>query len=134
MPGGLYRISAEENAAVCHAVGAIPDPTGRAHPIYFYIISQVASGMSVSELCAACGYAPADGLMLSQSQVHFAGELAIGRDYHVSGQIVSLVRKPSRTFGELDVLTFRLTLAETVAGPAIAACEHSWVFPTRGRA
>lgn len=129
-PGGRYRISREENLALCAAVEALPDPAGRAHPIFYYIASQSAMGLSVAELCALCDFDVADGPMITQSNAAFDGELWVDREYRVSGEIASLVRKPSRTFGAVDVLTFILRL-EGPDGGAGASCTNQWVLPRR---
>jgi hypothetical protein len=129
-PGGRYRISREENLALCAAVEAQPDPAGRAHPIFYYIASQSAMGLSVAELCALCDFDIADGPMITQSNVVFDGEMLVDREYVVSGEIVSLVRKPSRTFGAVDLLTFNLQL-EDADGGICATCTNQWVLPRR---
>jgi len=129
-PGGRYRITASENEALCEALGATPDHDGRAHPIYYYVASQVAMGLSVAELCALCRFDVADGPMITQSDARYERELMVDRDYHVTGEVLSLVRKPSRTFGAVDVLTYRLDLTEAGGGLAVT-CTNQWVLPRR---
>ena len=50
----LFTISAEENAKLCRSVGVEPATDGTAHPIYYYIATQVAMGKTVAGLCEAC--------------------------------------------------------------------------------
>ena len=38
----VFTISAEENAALCRSTGVEPAADGTAHPIYYYIATQVA--------------------------------------------------------------------------------------------
>ena len=64
-PGGTYRITREENLALCDAIGAEPDPSGRAHPIFYYIATQVGMGLTVAELCERCDFDVADGPMIT---------------------------------------------------------------------
>ncbi len=128
LPGGNYTISDAENASLCAAVGAVSDADGRAHPIFHYIAAQCAMGVSVAELLEMCDFDVADGPMIARSEVIFQNELRVGRDYRVSGEIVSLVRKPSRTFGTIDQLTFRLEIAEP-DGTSASAMTHHWVLP-----
>ncbi|MFD2138601.1 hypothetical protein ACFSLT_31060 [Novosphingobium resinovorum] len=46
----VFTISAEENTALCRSTGIEPAADGTAHPIYYYIATQVAMGKTV----AAC--------------------------------------------------------------------------------
>lgn len=127
-PGGTYRISHEENAALCAALGVDPARDGRAHPIFYYIATQVGMGMTVAELLAVCDFDVADGPMMTGSEVIFTDELRTETDYRVDGQIQSLTSKPSRTFGTADILRFRLALA-LPDGTAVLACVNEWILP-----
>jgi len=129
-PGGEYRISAAENEALCAAVGVSPDPGGRAHPIFYYIATQVAMGLGVGDLLALCDFDVADGPMMTGSEVTFDEDLIVDRTYRVDGEIVSLVRKPSRAFGTADTLRFRLSLA--AEGRTVASVVNEWILP-RGK-
>ena len=64
-----YVISAEENRALCESTGVAPAADGTAHPIYFYIATQVGMGMTVAGLCAACEFDVEDGPMMASSKV-----------------------------------------------------------------
>lgn len=127
-PGGTYRISREENAALCAAVGVDTARDGRAHPIFYYIATQVGMGMTVAELLAACDFDIADGPMMTGSEVIFTDELRTETDYRVDGLIQSLTPRPSRTFGTADILCFRLTLASP-DGTAVLVCVNEWILP-----
>lgn len=127
-PGGFYRIFGEENAALCAAVGTDPAPDGRAHPIFYYIATQVGMGMTVGQLLAACDFDVADGPMMTGSEAAFTDELRTETDYRVDGQIQSLTRKASRTFGTADILRFRLTLASP-DGTEVLQCVNEWILP-----
>ena len=133
-PGGTFRITREENADLCGAISSTPDPEGRAHPIYYYIATQASMGISVADLCALCDFDVNDGPMMATSKVEFAEDLRVDHDYRVDGEIVSVVRKSSRTFGAMDLLTYRLTLADPSDGREVAACVNEWVLPRRGEA
>lgn len=128
LPGGIYRIARRENAALCAAVGVEADPEGRAHPIFYYIATQVGMGMSVASLLELCDFDVADGPMITGSSGHFAGELMVEEDYRVDGEILSLLRKPSRTFGFADTLRFRLTLS-TLDDTTKLECVNEWILP-----
>ncbi len=130
LPGGTYRITPEENRDFCVSVGAEPDPTGLAHPLFFYIASQCGMGLSVAGLLALCEFDVADGPMMTGSDARFTRPLRVGKEYRVDGEIVSLLRKPSRTFGMADQLRFRLTLSDS-DGEAVEGTS-SWILPRGG--
>ena len=46
----IFTISADENAALCKSTGVEPASDGTAHPIYYYIATQVAMGKSVAQV------------------------------------------------------------------------------------
>jgi hypothetical protein len=130
LPGGTYRITPEENRDFCASVGAEPDPAGLAHPLFFYIASQCGMGLSVAGLLALCEFDVDDGPMMTSSDARFTRPLRAGTEYRVKGEIVSLVRKPSRTFGMADQLRFRLILSDG-EGEAVEAIS-SWILPRGG--
>lgn len=130
---GTYTIAAPENRDLCRSTGIEPAADGTAHPIYYYVATQVAMGKTVAGLCAACEFDVDDGPMMGSSEVRFAAPLRTGIAYSVAGEIVDLVRKPSRKLGMMDILTYRLRLIES--GGAIALeTENVWVLPRRGLA
>jgi hypothetical protein len=123
-----YTISAEQNAALCRSTGVAPAADGSAHPIYYYIATQVAMGKTVAGLCAACDFDVEDGPMMGSSGVRFAGTLRVDVPYRVSGEILGLTRKRSRKLGVMDVLEYRLRL-HAPDGGAIAETTNVWVLP-----
>lgn len=131
LPGGTYVITPQRDAALREALAADPGPGNLAHPIFYYIASQVGMGLTVAELCARCDFNLADGAMITKSDVDFVDDLRVGDEYAVSGEIVSLIRKPSRTFGAVDVLTYRLRLTHPSRGLA-ATCVNEWILPRKG--
>lgn len=129
LPGGVYRIDPAENAAFCASVGARPDPSGLAHPLFYYVAGQCAMGLSVADLLRLCDFDVNDGPLMTASGAQFRRPLRTGVDYAVAGEIVSLLRKPSRAFGTADQLQFRLTLAD---GEGVAVeTTSSWLLPRR---
>ena len=125
-----YTISAEENAALCRSTGIEPADDGTAHPIYYYVATQVAMGKSVAELCAVCDFDVDDGPMMGSSEVRFSNPLRTGLPYRVSGEILSLQRKRSRKLGVMDVLTYRLRLHAPDGSTALET-DNVWVLPRR---
>ena len=125
-----YVISAEENRVLCESTGVAPAADGSAHPIYFYIATQVGMGMTVAGLCAACEFDVEDGPMMASSKVAFSRPLITGQPYRVTGRIVSLVRKPSRKLGVMDMLEYVLELSLPDGTPVLST-TNVWVLPRR---
>ena len=128
-----YVISAEENRALCATTNVAPDPSGRAHPIYYFIATQVGMGKTVAGLCAACAFDVNDGPMMGNTKVEFSRPLLTGQPYLVRGEIVSLTRKPSRKLGLMDVLEYRLRLVLPDGEPVLVT-TNTWVLPRKGLA
>jgi len=127
----VFRIGVEENAALCRSTGVEPAADGSAHPIYYYIATQVAMGKTVAGLCAACDFDVDDGPMMGSSGVRFNQPLKVGESYKVTGEILSLVRKQSRKLGVMDVLTYRLRLHPASGGEALLETDNVWVLPRK---
>jgi len=127
----VFIISAAENAALCRSTGIEPAADGSAHPIYYYIATQVAMGKTVAGVCETCEFDVADGPMMGSSGVSFRGPLMVGESYKVTGEILSLVRKQSRKLGVMDVLTYRLRLHPADGGDAILETDNVWVLPRK---
>ncbi|HRK64434.1 MAG TPA: hypothetical protein PLN53_08560 [Terricaulis sp.] len=132
LPGGRYRITREEAALFAEAVGAEADDR-IAHPAFFFVATQGAMGVSVDELLAMCAFKAEDGPLLTNMRAELDAPLKVDADYEVAGEIVSLIRKPSRTFGTVDVLTFRLDLIDA-ARMRVARVTNTWMLPRRGEA
>jgi hypothetical protein len=112
-------------------VGVEPAADGTAHPIYYYIASQVAMGKTVAGVCETCLFDVNEGPMMGSSEVRFAKQLEVGEDYKVTGEILSLIRKKSRKLGVMDVLTYRLRLHPAEGGDAVLETDNVWVLPRK---
>ena len=128
--GTRYVIAADENRVLCESVGAVPAADGTAHPIYFFIATHVGMGMTIAQLCAACGFDVRNGPMIVSSKVEYAQPLRIGQPYHVRGEIRSLTRKASRKLGVIDLLDYELSLVAADGRPAVASF-NVWALPRR---
>jgi hypothetical protein len=126
----VFTISAEENAALCRSTGIEPASDGTAHPIYYYVATQVAMGKTVAGVCAACAFDVDDGPMMGSSSVRFDAPLMVGTSYKVTGEILSLIRKRSRKLGVMDVLTYRLRL-HLLDGTQVLETDNVWVLPRK---
>jgi hypothetical protein len=125
-----YVITADQNATLCHSAGVEPATDGSAHPIYYYIATQVAMGKTVAGVCETCDFDIADGPMMGSSGVVFSGALKVDTPYTVRGEITDLVRKRSRKLGVMDVLDYRLRLIDP-AGVQVLETANVWVLPRK---
>lgn len=130
LPGGEYRISAEENRALCESLHTKPASDGRAHEIYSYIATQSGMGVSVDGLLAICEFDAADGPMLGSSNARYLSVLRTDETYRVSGEILGLTRKQSKKLGTMDVLEYRLTLSRA-SGEPVLEVTNTWILPRR---
>lgn len=126
-----YTISAAENGALCASIGVEPAVDGTAHPIYFYIATQVGMGQTVAGLCQVCEFNVEDGPMMAGSKATFQRPLRTGQAYHITGEIVSLIRKPSRKLGIMDMLEYVLRLSLPDGTPVLST-TNVWVLPRKG--
>jgi len=126
----VFTITAEENAKLCRSTGSEPASDGTAHPIYYYIATQVAMGKTVAGVCEACEFNVDDGPMMGSSGVKFTKPLKVGESYKVTGEILDLVRKRSRKLGVMDVLTYRLRLHK-LDGTQVLETDNIWVLPRK---
>ena len=127
----VFTITAEENAALCRSTGVEPAIDGSAHPIYYYIATQVAMGKTVAGVCETCKFDVDDRPMMGSSGVRFSAPLIVGESYKVTGEILSLVRKQSRKLGVMDVLTYRLRLHPAAGGDVLLETDNVWVLPRK---
>ena len=127
----LFTISPEENAALCRSTGVAPAADGTAHPIYYYIATQVAMGKTVAGVCETCAFDVEEGPMMGSSGVRLTEPLMVGESYRVTGEILSLVRKQSRKLGVMDVLTYRLRLHKAGDGACVLETDNVWVLPRK---
>lgn len=128
LDGSTYVISAEENRVLCESLGSTPDPTGKAHPVYFYIATQVGMGVDVAGLCRICDFDVEDGPMMGGCDVRFFQPLVTEQVYHVRGAIKGLTRKQSRKLGIMDLLEYQLHL-DLPDGTRVCSVENSWILP-----
>ena len=127
----IFTITAEENAALCRSTGVEPADDGSAHPIYYYIATQVAMGKTVAGVCETCEFDVEEGPMMGSSGVRFQAPLMVGDSYRVTGEILSLVRKLSRKLGVMDVLTYRLRLHRQADDTCVVETDNVWVLPRK---
>lgn len=131
LAGPGYAISAAENKKLCDSVGIVPAGDGSAHPIYFYIATQVGMGETVASLCSLCDFDVNDGPLLGACTVEFNEPLRVDTSYIVGGEIVSLTRKASKKLGVIDLLEYRLTLSRD--GKVVLIATNNWILPREAK-
>jgi len=127
---GTITIAAADDAALCRSTGAEPAGDGTAHPIWFFVATQVGMGKTVAGLCEACAFDVADGPMMTGSRVAFAAPIRVDTPYRVEGEIKGLVRKRSRTLGVMDIMEYELRLVGADDRPVLVT-TNSWALPRR---
>lgn len=127
---GTITIAAADDAALCRSTGAEPADDGTAHPIWFFVATQVGMGKTVAGLCEACAFDVADGPMMTGSRVAFAAPIRVDTPYRVEGEIKGLVRKRSRTLGVMDIMEYELRLVGADDRPVLVT-TNSWALPRR---
>lgn len=125
-----YVISVEENRALCESIGVTPATDGSAHPIYFFIATQVGMGLTVERLCETCEFDAEEGPLMVSSKVTFSLPLMTQTPYQVSGEILALTRKLSRKLGVMDLLEYELRLGLTDGTPVLRT-TNMWALPRR---
>src|SRR5690606_41966255 len=115
-----YIFSAVEIRALCRTINAEPATDDSAHPIYYYIATQVGMGQTVAGLCEVCDFDVEVGPMMAGSKVTFAAPLLTDQPYLVEGASRSLVRKQSRKLCVMDLMAFVLRLNNTDCTPVLS--------------
>lgn len=133
LDGSNYTIGAEENRIICESSGVTPADDGAAHPIFALVATQIGMKYSVGELLALCEFDVADGPMMAGCEIVYQEPLQVGETYAIRGRIESLVRKPSKRLGVMDLLTHRLELYRE-DGSLAASTINTWVLPRGGKA
>lgn len=125
-----FSIAAADNAALCRSTGVEPASDGTAHPIWFFVATQVGMGKTVAGVCQACDFNVEDGPMMTGSRVDFAAPIRVDTPYRVEGEIKGLTRKRSRTLGVMDIMEYQLRLIGA-DGAAVLVTTNSWALPRR---
>jgi len=130
LPGGEYRIAAEENRRLCAALYTTASTDGTAHPIYAYIATQSGMGLTVDGLLALCEFDAADGPMLGSSNTRYLQPIRTDETYRIDGQILGLTRKNSKKLGIMDILEYRLAMNAS-NGERVLEVTNTWILPRR---
>lgn len=125
-----YVITEKENRELCQSVNCHTNSKGYAHPIYYYVATQVGMGKSIDELCKVCGCDVSVGPRIVDSKVTFMLPLKVNQPYEIKGEIIDLTRKKSNKFGLMDIVTYKLSMLLPNGDTALTT-TNSWVLPRR---
>jgi hypothetical protein len=128
LPGGRFTIAEHESWLAHDALYSTPQE--RPHPLMAFIAAQRGLGVTVAELFGMWGTAMSDGPMLTGSSLELPGELQVGVEYAVRGEVTSVVRKSGRTMGAFDLLTARFEVIGP-DGAAVAVVTNTYALPRR---
>jgi hypothetical protein len=128
LPGGVFTIDPSENSQLCSILECEPLPKGSAHPLYAYIATQRAMGITVNGLFEMFGVSMDAGPMLATTVLQFGQRpLKTGSRYEIDGRILQVERKNGRKLGLFDLVAVELRLLED--GAVAAHAVNSFVMP-----
>ena len=118
LPGGTFTIPEDGPGRLDAIVG------GEAGPLWAFMVATGGLGVSIEELFALFDCAMADGPMLGEWAVEYAGAFEAGRTYAVSAEIIDQRPKEGRT-GRFDLVRMRADIE------GAATCDFTYVLPRR---
>lgn len=130
LPEGTFTISAADDRRLAPLVGAEPTRDGTANPLWAFVATQRGIGLELEELLAMADFDVADGPMVGECRIEFAGPLLVDRTYRVSGEIEHVERKTGRRTGTFDLMRVRYGLTDTAGTETVA---YTNVFVLRRR-
>lgn len=128
LPPGHYTLTRDADARLREAMGAEGLYPGEAHPALAAVATLAADGLTIEELVQRCGAAMADGPLVGRCAMTFHRALRTDITYRVGRHVRTLVRKPSRSLGTMDVLELVITMTEPEGTPA-AEVTYTWMLP-----
>jgi len=129
-PGGRARVDDWLDALWCDATLSDRHPP-LAHPVLAYLACLEGSGVSIQGLFDLMEADADSGAVFGEQRLDFFAPVAIGRDYEVDGEVVSVTRKHGRRAGAFDMLTFVLRLREPGAAEPAVVNTNTFIFPRR---
>ncbi|NKQ57227.1 hypothetical protein HFP15_30585 [Amycolatopsis sp. K13G38] len=131
LPGGRFTIEPWQAWLLADVVQADPaaTPPGIVHPLFVYVASTGAMGLTWDELFACCGATAADGPMFGESETVVHTPLRVGTEYVVRGEFDSADRKEGKRTGVFDIVGFRLDVLHR--DRMVAVSRNSIVYPRR---
>ncbi|TDV56234.1 hypothetical protein [Actinophytocola oryzae] len=126
IPGGRWSLRPHENWLAADALYATP--SGTPHPVLAFVGAQRGLGVSVAGLFALFGTAMAEGPLLTDCELDLPGELRVGVEYAVSGEVLAAERKTGRRLGTFDLVTARFSITVADTGELVAAVTNTYAL------
>ena len=127
-PGGTTVIERWENHLLCDALGVEPPPDGLAHPGFLFHLPLRGVQLTIEQMLAF-------GQPESEEAVRAGGyhwtlhrPLKVDTPYRCTGHVLKVERKHGRRAGTMDLMTFRIELADDADGSPVATADTTCVF------
>jgi hypothetical protein len=129
LPGDTFRAERYEDWLLRDVVLAPPADSTAMHPLWSFIASVRAMGVSLENLFEMCGTSSDEGPMLAGCHIELAKPFVVDQQYAVTATISDAVRKQGRS-GTFDVVSVDVDVSDS-GGDAVATVRASYIFPRR---
>jgi hypothetical protein len=130
IPGGRWTLRPHENWLAHDALYSAP--ADAPHPVLAFVGAQRGLGVPVAGLFVLFGTAMEEGPLLTDCTIELAGELRVGIEYRVTGQVLAAERKTGRRLGVFDLVTARFSIAEPATGEPVATVTNTYALRRSG--
>jgi hypothetical protein len=127
-PGGTYTIEHWENALLCDVLCVDPLPGGLVHPTWLCYGPIAGVGLRVADLFALFRAESDEAVRFGESRLELWQPLLEDTTYRLSGEVVGVERKQSRSLGWMDVVDFRIDVHDDGGGELIASNTTTVLF------
>jgi hypothetical protein len=127
--GGTYRLEAHVAWLWGDAALDRPEPP-RAHPSLAYVMA-MRGCIDISELFRLLGTDSEAGVLFGECELAFEQPLAVGCEYELEGEILSVERKHGRRSGPFDRVRFQVRVHEAPGGRSVCTNTNTWMIPRR---
>jgi len=127
-PGGTTVIERWENHLLCDAMGVEPLPDGLAHPAFLFHVPLRGVQLTIEQMLAYGNPASEDAVRAGGYRWTLHQPLRVDTAYRCSGRLLKTERKQGRRAGTMDLMTFRIELADEDTGEPVATADTTCVF------
>jgi len=127
LPGRTFTIEPYKQWLTCDVVGSPELTEDVAHPIFAFIASVSAMGVTIDEFFTICHASASDGAVFGECANEYREELRVGSTYQVCGRITDVRRKEGQRAGVFDIVQVEFEISDG-AGQVAALCRNSFVF------
>jgi hypothetical protein len=127
LPGGTFTIEPYKQWLTCDVVGSPELTEDVAHPIFAFIASVSAMGVTIDEFFTICHASASDGAVFGECANEYREELRVGSTYQVCGRITDVRRKEGQRAGVFDIVQVEFQMVDE-HGAVAATAANSFVF------